>query len=149
RRGRPEAQLPRGQTLQEAEAMALADLIEVYVKERDEAVARMVQAAAARVPAFATRLKAAGIDAGSVRDAADIQTLPVFPKDELHAAQRAALPFGVSVAPDAVPRKIFCSPGPLYEPQLDGPDPWRWAPAIRAAGIGPGDRVLNCFSYHL
>src|SRR5262249_56300562 len=80
---------------------------------------------------------------------ADMARRPVFAKDELHAAQRGALPFGVSVAPGAVPRKIFCSPGLLYEPQLDGPDPWRWGPAIRAAGIGPGDRVLNCFSYHL
>lgn len=127
----------------------LADLVEKYVRERDAAVAAMVRAAAARVPAFAARLAAAGIDAANVKGAADIARLPVFAKDELHAAQRGALPFGVSVAPGAVPRKIFCSPGPLYEPQLDGPDPWRWGPAIRAAGIGPGDRVLNCFSYHL
>jgi phenylacetate-CoA ligase len=127
----------------------LADLISTYVRERDAAVADTVRRAAARVPAFAARLAAAGLDPGAVRGAADLEKLPVFSKDELLAAQRAAPPFGGAVAPDAVVRRVFCSPGPLYEPQLAGPDPWRWAESLRAAGIGPGDRVLNCFSYHL
>ena len=46
-------------------------------------------------------------------------------------------------------RRVFQSPGPIYEPELDIPDPWRWAPALTAAGIGAGDVVLNCFGYHL
>ncbi len=44
---------------------------------------------------------------------------------------------------------MFASPGPIYEPQLAGSDPWRWAPALTALGIGPDDLVLNCFNYHL
>ncbi len=128
---------------------ALADLISTYVKERDVAVAETVRSAAARVPAFAARLADAGLDPAQVGGAADLERLPVMTKDELLAAQRAAPPFGGAVAPDAVVRKVFCSPGPLYEPQLAGPDPWRWGESLRAAGIGPGDRVLNCFSYHL
>jgi phenylacetate-CoA ligase len=125
----------------------LSNLIAAAVAERDAAVAAMVSAAAARVPAFAARLAAAGL--AQVRGVADLARLPVLAKDDLLAAQRAAPPFGGAVAPDAVVRKIFCSPGPLFEPQLAGPDPWRWAAALRAAGIGPDDRVLNCFSYHL
>jgi phenylacetate-CoA ligase len=127
----------------------LADLIAAYTRERDEAVSQTVRAAAARVPAFATRLAAAGIDPAEVSGAADLARLPVLSKDQLLAAQRADPPFGGAVAPDAVLRKVFCSPGPLYEPQLAGPDPWRWGEAMRAVGIGPDDRVLNCFSYHL
>jgi phenylacetate-CoA ligase len=126
----------------------LADLIAANRKQHDHAVARMVSASAARVPAFAARLAAHGLDPAAVHGAADLAGLPVFTKDQLLAAQRAAPPFGGAVAPDAVLRRVFCSPGPLYEPQLQGPDPWRWAAAVRAAGIGPGDRVLNCFSYH-
>jgi len=126
-------------------ASMLSDLISAYVAKRQAAVTATVRAAAARVPAFAARLAAAGVAA----DAPDLARLPVLAKDDLLAAQRAAPPFGGAVAPDAVVRKIFCSPGPLFEPQLAGPDPWRWAAALRAAGIGPGDRVLNCFSYHL
>jgi phenylacetate-CoA ligase len=44
---------------------------------------------------------------------------------------------------------LFQSPGPIYEPDAGGADPWGWAPALRAAGFGPEDRVLNAFSYHL
>ena len=127
----------------------LADLISTYVNQRDAAVAESVRSAAARVPAFAARLEAAGVDPARVRGAADLDRLPVLSKDELLAAQRAAPPFGGAVAPGTALRKIFCSPGPIYEPQLAGPDPWRWGEALRAAGFGPGDRVLNCFSYHL
>jgi len=126
----------------------LADLIAANRKQRDQAIARMVSVSAARVPAFAARLAAAGLDATSVRGSGDVSRLPVFTKDQLLAAQRAAPPLGGAVASDAALRKLFCSPGPLYEPQLAGPDPWRWAEALRATGIGPSDRVLNCFSYH-
>jgi len=127
----------------------LSDLIASNRKERDDTVARMVRASAARVPAFAARLAAAGLDPAAVRCCADLAALPIFGKDQLLPAQRTAPPFGGALAPDAVLRRIFCSPGPLYEPQLAGPDPWRWATSLTAAGIGPGDRVLNCFSYHL
>src|SRR5262249_44012152 len=111
--------------------------------------AATVRAAAARVPALAARLRDAGIDPAAVRGAADLAALPILAKDGLGAVQKAAPPFGGLVAADAAVRKVFCSPGPLYEPQLDGPDYWRWGDALRAAGIGAGDRVLNCFSYHL
>jgi phenylacetate-coenzyme A ligase PaaK-like adenylate-forming protein len=126
----------------------LADLIAANRKQHDPAIAKMVSAAAARVPAFAARLAAAGLDPTAVRSSGDVSRLPVLTKDQLLAAQRAAPPLGGAVDPDAVLRKLFCSPGPIYEPQLAGPDPWRWAQALRATGIGPGDRVLNCFSYH-
>jgi phenylacetate-CoA ligase len=126
----------------------LADLIAAHRRQRDGAVARMVSASAARVPAFAARLAAATLDPAAVRGADDISRLAVFTKDQLLAAQRAAPPFGGNIAVDAVLRRVFCSPGPLYEPQLASSDPWRWVAAVRAAGIGPADRVLNCFSYH-
>jgi hypothetical protein len=84
-----------------------------------------------------------------VRAVADLDHLPVLDKDQLIQTQRAAPPFGGAVAADATVRKVFASPGPLFEPQLTGTDPWRWGEALRAAGFGPDDVVLNCFSYHL
>jgi phenylacetate-CoA ligase len=125
----------------------LADHISRYVHSLDTAVAAAVSEAAARVPAFAARLVAAGID--EVREVADLDHLPVLDKDELIRAQQADPPFGGAVAPNARLRKVFASPGPLFEPQLAGTDPWRWGEALRAAGFGPDDVVLNCFSYHL
>jgi phenylacetate-CoA ligase len=125
----------------------LADAIHQYTRTFDDAVADAIGHAAARVPALADRLAAAGLE--RVTGVADLDRLPVLSKDDLIAAQRADPPFGGAVAPGTVPRKVFASPGPLYEPQLPGTDPWRWADALRAVGIGPGDTVLNCFSYHL
>jgi hypothetical protein len=125
----------------------LADAIHDNTHALDDAVAAAVAHAAARVPAFADRLASAGL--GRVAGVADLDRLPVLSKDDLIAAQRADPPFGGAVAPGAVLRKVVASPGPLYEPQLPGADPWRWADALHAVGIGPGDTVLNCFSYHL
>ena len=125
----------------------LADRIHAYTNGLDEAVAAAVKQATARVPALAERIAEAHL--ASVTSVADLNRVPVLTKDDLIAAQRANPPFGGAVAPQALVHKVFASPGPLYEPQLAGTDPWRWAPALRAAGIGAGDTVLNCFSYHL
>jgi phenylacetate-CoA ligase len=125
----------------------LADAIHAYTRALDDAVAGAVGHAAARVPALANRLAAVGV--GRVTAVADLDRLPVLSKDDLIAAQCADPPFGGAVVPGAVLRKVFASPGPLYEPQLPGTDPWRWAEALRALGIGLGDTVRNCFSYHL
>jgi hypothetical protein len=54
----------------------LADRISQYVHDLDAAVARTVTAAAGRVPEFAARLAAAGID--RVRAVADLDHLPVL-----------------------------------------------------------------------
>lgn len=125
----------------------LADKITEYFRGLDEAVVAATTRAAATVPTLAARLSAAGVE--TVRRIADLDALPVLTKDDLIEAQRERPPFGGTVAPDAVLRKVFASPGPLYEPQLSGADPWRWGEALGAAGIGRGDVVLNCFSYHL
>ncbi|MGC5020242.1 phenylacetate--CoA ligase family protein [Micromonospora sp. DT47] len=125
----------------------LADRIREYTTSLDGAVVTAVGNAAAQVPALAARLATAGVE--TVDAVADLDDLPVLTKDDLLEAQRADPPFGGAVAPGTALRKVFASPGPLYEPQLPGADPWRWGEALRAAGVGGSDVVLNCFSYHL
>ena len=114
----------------------------------DERVARVVDGAAA-LPAFARRLEQAGLAAAELRTAEGLSALPIQTKDDLLEAQRQDPPFGGMLAADADVTRVFQSPGPLYEPQLAGPDPWRWAPSLKAAGFSPEDTVLNCFGYHL
>ncbi|MGH3786514.1 MAG: phenylacetate--CoA ligase family protein [Pseudonocardiaceae bacterium] len=121
----------------------LTDLIRAYTTSLDQAVVAAVREGASRVPALAARLPS------QVSTVDDLARVPVLTKDELIAAQRDDPPWGGAVAPGTTLRKVFCSPGPLYEPQLAGPDPWRWGEALRALGIGSRDVVLNCFSYHL
>jgi phenylacetate-CoA ligase len=120
-----------------------------YARSFDERVAAVLPDAARRVEALGARLRAAGLAPDDLRDVATLDHLPVLGKDELIDLQAEAPPFGGLLAPNARPRRLFQSPGPIYEPDLGGSDPWGWAPALRAAGFGPDDRVLNAFGYHL
>lgn len=131
----------------------LAAAVSAYAGELAPAVADVARRAASTVPGFAARLREAGL---SVEDLAPsgaggdaLTGLPVMTKDDVLARQAERPPFGGMLSDGATLVRVFQSPGPIYEPQLDGPDPWRWAPALEAAGIGAGDVVLNCFGYHL
>ena len=103
---------------------------------------------ASAAPAYAERLK--GIDLDSITSREALAALPVLRKAELPALQKAALPFGglVPEAPGSFGR-LFTSPGPIFEAEAAGPDPWRAARGLFAAGFRRGDIVLNTFSYHL
>ena len=46
-------------------------------------------------------------------------------------------------------RRVFQSPGPIYEPEGQGADSLRMARAICAAGFRAGDLIHCSFSYHL
>jgi phenylacetate-CoA ligase len=120
-----------------------------YAARFDERVATLVVEAAARVDAFADRLEAAGLSPAELVDTISLDRLPVLSKDDLLELQAARPPFGGLVADGPRPRRIFQSPGPLYEVDAGGSDPWRFAPALRAAGFGADDIVLNAFGYHL
>jgi phenylacetate-CoA ligase len=45
-------------------------------------------------------------------------------------------------------KRVFSSPGPIYELQGKETDPWRMARVLYAAGFRAGDLIHNCFSYH-
>lgn len=120
-----------------------------YARSFDERVRTVLPDAARRCPGLVRRLDAAGVEVGALSSVADLDQVPVLSKDDLLELQRDDPPFAGLVAPDAPIRRVFQSPGPLYEPELDRPDPWRWAPALRAAGFTERDLVLNTFSYHL
>ncbi|MBL8385105.1 MAG: AMP-binding protein [Burkholderiales bacterium] len=120
--------------------------------EREAALMRalpgQIANAMTNAPGFATIL--AGVDPASVNSRAALARLPVTRKADLKPLQRAALPFGGLVArkPGQV-RKIFMSPGPIYEPEGRRDDYWRSARAMFAAGFRAGDILFNTFSYHL
>lgn len=99
-------------------------------------------AAALALPGWAAHLAGCGPDTA-------LEALPVLRKASLPALQAAAPPFAGLAGPPAGFARLFASPGPIFEGARDRPDPWRFAPAFREAGIGPGDIVLNCLSYHL
>jgi len=121
------------------------------------ALPTQVAHAQARSDAMAELL--ATVDAAQVRSRATLAKLPVVRKHALlerQQAQRASDPFGgfsaigwsgLRAARGA--RRVFQSPGPIYEPEGTAPDYWRMARAIWAAGFRAGDLAHCSFSYHL
>ncbi|GAB1459998.1 MAG: AMP-binding protein [Thauera sp.] len=104
--------------------------------------------ARAAAPAFGRLL--ADVDPDSVTSREALATLPVTRKSELLEMQKAARPFGgfSAVGWGTACRRVFASPGPLYEPEGARPDYYRLARALFAAGFRAGDLVHNTFSYH-
>src|SRR3954452_22145654 len=99
-------------------------------------------------PAYAERLR--GIDPGDITSRAALARLPVLRKADLPALHKAMPPFGGFVsAPLSTIGRLFTSPGPIFEPEGTGIDPWNSARALHAAGFRSGDVVLNTFGYHL
>jgi phenylacetate-CoA ligase len=110
----------------------------------------ILQHAAEHTPHLATRLRAAGLTLGQLAEPDDLVRLPPLRKRDLPGLQKQGSPFGglVAVPPTALQR-IFISPGPIYDPEGTGPDYWRMARAMFAAGFRRGDIALNTFAYHL
>ncbi|MFT6303740.1 MAG: phenylacetate-CoA ligase [Granulosicoccus sp.] len=99
-------------------------------------------------PGLAKHLDGFSTDAIVNRKA--LQTLPVLRKTVLMQSQQENPPFGGFVNESALDScRVFMSPGPVWEPQLAGSDPWQAARSLAAAGIKRGQRVHNAFSYHL
>ena len=100
-----------------------------------------------------------GVDPALVTSRAALARLPVTRKYQLlerQQALRAQDPFGgfatigwKGMVRSAGVRRVYQSPGPIYEPEGHAPDYWRAARAMAAAGFEAGDLVHNCFSYHL
>ncbi len=91
-----------------------------------------------------------GIDPASVASREALAELPVLHKADLMEIQRQDPPFGGFASEAALKGgRAFLSPGPIWEPQGFGADPWQSARAFYAAGIRPGDKVHNAFAYHM
>ena len=93
-------------------------------------------------------LDKAGVRPFSIRTMKDLELIPITRKNDLIEAQKASPPFGGLLAvPPAEIERIFISPGPIYEFQ---PSSIKWfARSFYAAGFGPGDIVVNTFTYHM
>ena len=123
---------------------------EAWSALQDRLAVRAVLIGAERSREIGRRLARAGVSPAEVAGVADLQAIPVLPKDDLPSLQAADPPFGGMLAvPAGSLRRIYRSPGPINDPQGDSEDFWRFAPALRAARFRPGDVVLNSFSYHL
>ena len=106
------------------------------------AIARAVTA-----PGWARQL--AAIDPKSITSRSELAKLPLLRKSALLGLQKETPPFGgFNTAPPGKAKRLFMSPGPIFEPEGHGGD-YNATRALFAAGVRADDVVLNCFSYHL
>ncbi|HVG50165.1 MAG TPA: AMP-binding protein [Xanthobacteraceae bacterium] len=112
----------------------------------------------ARLPAqVAHALKAPGwnehfgaIDFAALTSRAALAKLPVLRKSDFVGLQKVMPPFGgFNVTPPGRAKRLFMSPGPIFEPEGEGKDFAGVARALHATGVRAGDIVHNSFSYHL
>jgi phenylacetate-CoA ligase len=116
----------------------------------DEQVQRIVAYAQEHAPALRRIFDQAGLTPTNVQSVDDLTKVPITRKDELIELQRTDPPFGGFLGvPLSQVKRVFQSPGPLYDPEGLKLDYWRFAQAMYAAGFRAGDVVQNTASYHL
>jgi len=98
-------------------------------------------------PAFAALL--ADVAPEDIASRAALAALPVTRKSDLGERQAQDRPFGGLAATHwGAVRRVFASPGGIYEPEGAAVDYWRLARALFAAGFRAGELVHNSFAYH-
>ena len=109
-----------------------------------------VRHAFAHAPRVRRTLEAAGLGPEEVRGLDDLARIPVTRKDDLPRLQAEEPPFGgLAGVPVERLARMFMSPGPIYDPQGQGEDFWRFRHGLAAAGFRRGDVALVSASYHL
>ena len=104
-------------------------------------------ASAQQAPGWAAILR--GVDPRDIITRTAVAQLPVTRKSQLHELQKQQPPFaGLATTATRKLRRLYMSPGPIFDPEGQGTDWWRYARPMHAAGIRAGHIVQNCFSYH-
>jgi phenylacetate-CoA ligase len=129
------------------------DYLEVRDPQRREAdlmAALSAQIAHAKAKSSHYAAAFADLDPAEINSRAALAAMPTTRKSDLAALQKKNPPLGgINTVPLSELSHIFASPGGLYEPDADRKDYWRYARALWAAGVRPGNIVHNTFSYHL
>jgi len=103
-----------------------------------------------RAPGVRRRMEAARLGRKDLASLDSLARLPVLKKSALPDLQKADPPFGgFCTVPMKQVRRIFVSPGPIYDPMGPEVGAWHFEVGLYAGGFRPGDIVLNTFAYHL
>ena len=116
----------------------------------DEKLREIVRYAYRHSRAFKEKLDSVGLKPEDIETIEDLEKIPVTKKADLVELQKRDLPFGGFVGvPVEKLRRIYVSPGPIYEPGEREYDEIAWAQGLYAGGFRPGDIVVNTFNYHM
>jgi len=118
-------------------------------KLQDEKLRQIIDYAYKHSPAAKKLLDEAGVKPSDIKEAADLQKLPVTRKNDVIQMQADNLPYGgLLTIPLEDVERIFISPGPVYQPLHSSSIEW-FARSFWAAGFRRGDIIVNTFTYHL
>jgi phenylacetate-CoA ligase len=99
---------------------------------------------------FKNKMDSAGLKPKDIQTIKDLEKIPITKKTELMELQKKNPPFGgFEGVPITEMRRIFISPGPIYEPGEADYNELGWAQGMYAGGFRPGDITINTFSYHM
>jgi len=100
--------------------------------------------------AFKNKMDSSRLKPKDIQTIKDLEKIPITQKTELMELQKKNPPFGgFEGVPITEMRRIFISPGPIYEPGEVEYDELGWAQGMYAGGFRPGDIAINTFSYHM
>jgi phenylacetate-CoA ligase len=111
---------------------------------------RILRYAYENAPGYRKFLDERGAHPEAVRNIGDFSKIPVLKKNRMPELHSQNPPFGRFLAvPIEKLKRIYVSPGPLYDPEGRKEDYWGLRKCLYNAGFRPGDLVMNTFSYHL
>ena len=114
-----------------------------------KAIRKLLEKAAGHSGEFQARLQRSGLGLRDLDSLEAYGELPPLRKKELISLQaERGLSWLLSCKPGEL-RRIYQSPGPIFDPEGVEADYWGWAEGFFAAGFRPGDLVQMTFSYHL
>jgi phenylacetate-CoA ligase len=120
------------------------------VEYQNQKLRGIIQYAYKNSVAFRDKLDSARLKPKDVQAIKDLEKIPITQKTDLMELQKKNPPFGgFEGVPIAELRRIFISPGPIYEPGEMDYDELGWAQGMYAGGFRPGDITINTFSYHM
>jgi phenylacetate-CoA ligase len=131
---------------EKAETMERAERAAFQEKE----AIRILRYACANAPGYKKFLDDRGVIPGAVKNIGDFSRLPVLKKNRMPEFHQTDPPFGGFLAvPVEKLKRIYVSPGPIYDPEGRKEDYWGLRRCLYNVGFRPGDIVMNTFSYHL
>ncbi|MCE5263271.1 MAG: phenylacetate--CoA ligase family protein [Deltaproteobacteria bacterium] len=117
---------------------------------KEKEALRALRYAYENAPGYRKFLDEKGANPAAVREIGDFHAIPVLKKNRMPELHHNNPPFGGFLAvPVHKLKRIYVSPGPLYDPEGWKEDYWGLRKCLYNAGFRPGDLVMNTFSHHL
>ncbi len=120
------------------------------MSRKEDGVLKIFKYAYENAKGYKRFIDGTGFDTEKVKTIDDFAKVPVLKKNRMPDFHHNDLPFGGFLAvPVESLKRIYVSPGPIYDPEGRKDDYWGLKKCLYNVGFRKGDIVMNTFSYHL